>query len=163
MEPRLFIEIGTFTDAGCLVMKRFQPIHGRLVTYDIIPWHRIPHTALRNEDFDEGFQRRVLDLTGPGIPLQESETIRQADFIFVDAVKDGLMERTLCEMLDTIRFDSSPIVLFDDIKFVEMIRIWRETGTRNSISPRSVTGRVPESSIGVTRHCFPLNRTPDRQ
>jgi hypothetical protein len=126
LAPRLVIEIGTDRGASSLVMKKFLPKNSKIITYDIIPWNKIMNTGFSENDFDCMLEQKIMDISKKENYLLESKIISKADFIFVDAAKDGIMERLLCSFFDNTQFEKPPIVLFDDIKFMEMIQIWGE-------------------------------------
>lgn len=125
LRPRLVIEIGTATGASCLAMKPYLPPEGRIVTYDLIPWERCEGAGMTAEDFDGRLEQRVLDLTEPEAGRGEEGLFRQAEFLFVDAAKDGVMEERLVAWFDRMAWGAPPVVMFDDIRFVEMIPVWR--------------------------------------
>lgn len=126
LAPRLVIEIGTYTGASSLVMKKYLPKNSKIITYDVIPWNKIENTGFSENDFDCMLEQKIVDISKRENYLLESNIISKADFIFVDAAKDGIMERLLCSFFDNTKFEKSPIILFDDIKFIEMIQIWGE-------------------------------------
>jgi hypothetical protein len=44
---------------------------------------------------------------------------------FIDASKDGTTERKLLANLETIPFRKPPLLVFDDIRLMNMVPIWR--------------------------------------
>lgn len=126
LKPKKVIEIGTAAGASALVMKSFLPKASELVTYDVIPWHEYPETGLKKNDFSEHFQQKVLDLTSPEVQASERAIFETADFIFVDAEKDYKMEKTFIEFFDSLKFRKPPIIMFDDIRLIQMVEIWRK-------------------------------------
>jgi hypothetical protein len=125
LQPALVVEIGTATGASALAMKEFLPAGGRIVTYDVVPWAQYPGVDLVASDLDHRLEQRLVDLSDPAQAPLERDLLEQADFIFVDAAKDGVMELHFCELFDRLSFRSPPIVLFDDIRMMNMIGIWR--------------------------------------
>jgi len=124
IKPKLVIEIGTYTGQSALIMKKFLPSDGRIITYDVIPWNDFSDTGLQKFDFDDQFEQRIKDLTIKEDRQSEINIFKQADLIFVDAAKDGKMEKIFCNFFDGVQFEKSPIVIFDDIKMLNMIKIW---------------------------------------
>ena len=124
VQPRLAIEIGTATGASALSVKKLLLPGSKLISYDIVPWDEYPQTGLKKTDFDGRLEQRIMDLTQSGIAEGQRQTFKPAELIFIDAAKDGQMEQYFCDYLDSIKFDKPPIVVFDDIKFYEMIEIW---------------------------------------
>lgn len=125
LKPKMAIEIGTFYGTGCLSMKKFLPADGQIITYDITPWYEFKSPVLSDSDFDTRLEQRIMDLTDPVAAESQIEVFKKADFIFVDAAKDGVMEKLFCDFFDSIEFDKKPIVMFDDIRYIPMISIWR--------------------------------------
>jgi predicted O-methyltransferase YrrM len=126
LEPKLAVEIGTYRGLGCLSIKEGLSSDGRLVTYDILPWQEIPGTHLLASDWDNKMEFRQVDICHPVAAQQEWETLQQAELIFVDAAKDGQMERQFLELFRKIPFKKPPVIVFDDIRFPEMCLIWRD-------------------------------------
>ena len=126
LQPAVSIEIGTFLGEGALSMAHGVP--GRVVTYDLVPWREFPDTNLREDDFVEHggrLEQRIGDLADPAYYASQREILRQADLIFFDGPKDGEWEsRVIPELLDDLS-DRRRTVVFDDIRFVEMVEFWR--------------------------------------
>ena len=45
--------------------------------------------------------------------------------IFVDAAKDGVMEQRLLDSFESVPFRTKPVIVFDDIRVWNMLKIWR--------------------------------------
>ena len=52
--------------------------------------------------------------------------LESASLVFVDAAKDGVMERVLLERFESLRFRRPTLVVFDDIRVWNMLSIWRD-------------------------------------
>jgi len=126
LQPKTVIEIGTYQGAGCMAMKSALPEGSRIYTYDIIPFDQIPGCGLTASDFDEKMEQRIVDLADPKQAESQMDILENTDFIFADAAKDGVMARAFIALFDRIRFKKPPIIMFDDIRFVNMTQIWRE-------------------------------------
>lgn len=126
LKPKLVIEVGTAAGGSCLTMKNFLGEGSKIVTYDVIPWPEYPNTGLKPEDFDSRLEQRIIDLSIPEQAASQIELLKNADFIFVDAAKDGAMEQSFCDLFDSISFTTPPIIFFDDIRFVTMVEVWRK-------------------------------------
>jgi predicted O-methyltransferase YrrM len=126
LKPQLVIEIGTATGASSLVMKKYLPLNGKIITYDIIPWNVYPDSGLSQQDFGEQLEQRVMDITFQDNAESQYNVLQRADLIFVDGAKDGVSENAFIKLFDRISFENNPIVFFDDIKFEIMIKIWRD-------------------------------------
>jgi predicted O-methyltransferase YrrM len=126
LEARRVVEIGSGTGLSALTMLSAMPADARLTTFDIVPWREYPDGMLRDEDFADGRLEQVIaDLTRPELAASHEETLARAQFIFVDAAKDGEQEHHFLGLLDRVRFDDPPVVMFDDIRVWNMLAIWR--------------------------------------
>lgn len=127
MSPKVVIEIGTAEGLSALSMLRFLPHDGRIVTFDIIPWQEYSPQILTSSDFADGrLTQFVDDLSDAETFRKHIDLISQADLIFIDGPKNGLTEAAIVAALKNTTFRRSPIVVFDDIRFLNMIDIWRE-------------------------------------
>ena len=127
LRPRLIIEIGTAEGGATLAMKQFLASTGRLITFDLVPWHRYPNAHLTEADFADGrLEQLVLDLSDPTVFAAHADFFTQADLVFVDAAKDGRQERILLHNFETVRFTSPPLFILDDIRLWNMINIWNQ-------------------------------------
>jgi predicted O-methyltransferase YrrM len=127
LQPKTVVEIGTYQGLSALTMLDFLPADSRLVTFDIIPWSQIPGTFLKQEDFDGGRLRQFTDdLAQEGAADRHRELLESADFLFIDGPHDGETERRMLANLQTLRFRNSPVLLFDDIHLVPMLKFWRD-------------------------------------
>ncbi|MES2308904.1 MAG: methyltransferase [Verrucomicrobiota bacterium] len=126
IQPKLIIEIGTASGYSCLSLKKFLPEHGKVVTFDIVPWKQYPDVILQESDFADGrLKQQIADLTQPHVFNSFSKLIGEADFMFVDAAKDGVMEQTFLNFFETVRFQKPLFIFFDDIRLWNMLAIWR--------------------------------------
>ena len=126
IQPALAIEIGTYQGLGCLSMKKGIPEKGKIITYDVIPFNEITDQVLHADDFDTKLEQRIADLSDPLQAENEMDTLAEAEFIFVDAAKDGFMEQAFLDLFDRISFKKPPVILIDDIRFPVMIPVWRK-------------------------------------
>jgi hypothetical protein len=125
LQPKLVIEIGTANGYSGLAMKKALPDDGSIVTFDIVPWNDLSTTVLKKEHFAQGKLKQVVtDLTNPQIFKQHEDLLSKADFVFIDAAKDGHMEQIFINHFKTIKFVNKPIFMFDDIRVINMIEIW---------------------------------------
>jgi predicted O-methyltransferase YrrM len=127
LQPRLVIEIGTYTGLSALAMLPVLPVGSRLVTNDIVPWNQINGTYLNRQDFSGGrLEDFVGNLGDENVALQHVDLLRSADFIFVDGPKDGVFERSLLANFREIGLKEGALLLFDDIRVWNMLATWRE-------------------------------------
>ncbi len=124
--PQLVIEIGTYTGLSALSMLKCLPGGSRLVTFDILPWNTIRHTHLVSEDFASGQMQQIIgDLADHQVFHKHLPLLQQADLIFVDGPKNITFEETFLRHLSAARLPRQPLLVFDDIRLWNMLRIWR--------------------------------------
>jgi predicted O-methyltransferase YrrM len=127
LQAKTVIEIGTFTGMGTLALAHALPPGGRIVTFDVVPWQNWRKTWLRADDFADGRIAQVIgDIATPGSIEPYRDIFSKADFVFVDGPKDGTTERGFMDALSSIQFRNNPIMLFDDIRLINMLEIWRK-------------------------------------
>ncbi len=98
----------------------------RLVTFDVVPWTEIEECLLLPEDFADGRLAQVIADVGDAQQApRHADLIRAADLVFVDAAKDGQLERRILANFDAIGLKDGAIVVFDDIRVWNMLDIWR--------------------------------------
>ena len=127
LKPSSVIEIGTGGGTSTLAILQVLPASSQLVTFDILGWRDWPGCLLREEDFRDGrLVQHTDDLSDPAQFETHRRAIEGADFIYVDAAKDGVMESRLLQTLETVGFATPPILMFDDIRLWNMLKIWRD-------------------------------------
>jgi len=128
LQPKKVFEIGTYSGMSCLAMKEYLTNGAHITTYDVCPWDELAidptQCPFQARDFDDKLTQKVQDLTVPSVQKAEKPLWEDADFIFIDAAKDGKMEYVFIDFLDSIAFNSPPLVIFDDIKLLCMLDIW---------------------------------------
>jgi predicted O-methyltransferase YrrM len=127
LAPQLIVELGTATGLSAIAMRSALPPGGRIVTFDVLAWNAYPNTVLTDGDFVDGrVEQRCEDLSmPPGLNANE-QLLRDADFIFVDALHDGEQERRFVRGFEQVGLARGPIVMFDDIRLWGMLGFWRE-------------------------------------
>jgi predicted O-methyltransferase YrrM len=127
LAPLQVVEIGTAEGISALALKKDLPEKGKVITFDIIPWRDYPNTCLEEQDFADKRLKQVVADLGDFDTFQEHRLLlEQTDLFFVDASKDGTLERRLIRHLHSINYRKPPIVLFDDIRVWNMLAIWHE-------------------------------------
>jgi predicted O-methyltransferase YrrM len=128
MNPKLVIEIGTAKGLSSLSMKKFLAQDAKIITYDIIDWKDYPTgNYLKEEDFQDGRLIQFTDdLSSEEGFKKHSDLLVNADLIFADAAKDGTQEQLFINNFKKLKFKNSPIVVFDDIRLWNMLKIWRD-------------------------------------
>jgi predicted O-methyltransferase YrrM len=126
LNARRVVEIGTFTGMSALALVEALPPDGQLTTFDVKPWREIPDTWLTEADFATGrLAQEVADIAAPGGIERYRELFDAADFIFVDGPKDGVTEPKFLSALARLALPLNPVVMFDDIRVLNMVAIWR--------------------------------------
>ena len=123
---RRVVEVGTFTGMSALAMLEALPADGRLTTFDIQPWNGFAQTWLREADFASGrLTQEIADIAAPGAIARYINVFEQADLIFIDGPKDGVTEAKFLSALESLALPGNPIVMFDDIRVLNMVALWR--------------------------------------
>ncbi|MDP2829678.1 MAG: hypothetical protein Q8O37_13865 [Sulfuricellaceae bacterium] len=127
MRPNLVVEIGTFLGVSSLVMKKYIPRDGRVVTFDVIPWQSFEDTCFQQSDFDDPGLVQVLgDLAQPNVFEAHRELMASADIIFLDGPKNRSFERAFLQQLMNVNFYKASLLVIDDIRLWNMLDLWRE-------------------------------------
>ena len=127
LKPQRVIEIGTYTGLSALCMKKYLPAEGQIVTFDIKDRRADPDTILRDPDFTDGrLRHEVANLADPAVLETHRALLESTDFMFVDGPKDNVTEFQFIENFRKLRFNTPPILLFDDTRLWSMLRFWRE-------------------------------------
>ncbi|MCP3682797.1 MAG: methyltransferase [bacterium] len=127
LKPKLIVEIGTSQGLSALAIKKYMPQSAKIVTFDLIPWQEFPNGCLTEDDFKDGRMVQCLDnLTDKNAVKKHAELLENADFIFIDAAKDGVTEYKFLNNFEKIlSFKKKPLIFFDDIRLMNMIKLWR--------------------------------------
>jgi predicted O-methyltransferase YrrM len=120
------VEIGTFRGHGTLALLSALPAGGSLVTYDLEPWDRVTGSVLRAEDFGARLEQRLADVADETALERELPVLARAELIFVDGPKDGVFEPAFVRSVLPRLRDRRRLVVFDDIRLLPMVRLWRE-------------------------------------
>ncbi|MGH3322149.1 MAG: class I SAM-dependent methyltransferase [Streptosporangiaceae bacterium] len=126
LRPRLVVEIGTFTGLSALAAKAHLPADGRVVTYDIAPWWSFPDAVLDDSDLDDRLEQRLGDLGDSDFFATQVETLAEADLMLLDGPKDGRFEPKFLQLYLPIFRSTDTVLVVDDIRFVNMIQLWRD-------------------------------------
>ncbi len=128
LKPKIVIEIGTAKGLSSLSMKKFLAEDAKIVTYDIISWKDYPTgNYLKEEDFKDGrLIQYTDDLSSDEGFRKHMDLLANADLIFADAAKDGTQEQLFIDNFKKVKFAKSPIIVFDDIRLWNMLKIWRD-------------------------------------
>lgn len=77
-------------------------------------------------DFADGrLVQYVADLADPRIAAEHQELLASADMIFMDGPHDGLTEYKMLANIKQAGLRNDPILVFDDIKMVALLKFWR--------------------------------------
>lgn len=148
LKPRVIIEIGTATGLSALALKKSLPADGVIVTFDLIPWAAVDGHVLRDSDFQDGRLIQVVeDLTDAKIAEKHRALLQAADFLFIDAAKDGRVEPALWNNLQQIGLKNGAWLVFDDIRMLTMVSLWRDI----SMPKLDITSLGHWSGTGLVR------------
>ena len=126
LEARTVWEFGTDSGMGTIALAEGLPAGGRIFTVDIDPWTSKSGPWLQEADFADGKVTQIVsDMSAETLFSTYADDIADADLIFVDGPKDDVTEQTFLDRLAAVAFRKRPIVVFDDIKVVNMLSIWR--------------------------------------
>ena len=124
IDPISAVEIGTYTGMGTLSIAQGLG-SGCLHTFDIFPWDSM--SSHLDQGLIDGHRviQHVTDLSLEGEFERHKYLFDQADFIFLDAPKDGVFEYKMLELFQTLKPKEGRLLMLDDIRFVNMIDLWR--------------------------------------
>jgi predicted O-methyltransferase YrrM len=122
------IEIGTFHGIGSLsLLAGLSEKSGKVTTFDIIPYDKFHDTILLPSDFYNNKLTQIIgDLQDDEFFEKQRALFEDADFIFMDAAKDGYMEKKFLEQFSKCNFKKKVILMIDDIRLWNMLQIWDE-------------------------------------
>jgi predicted O-methyltransferase YrrM len=99
---------------------------GRVYTVDIDPISKKSDPWLSREDFESGRVVQVVsDMKAAEVFSQYTQQLADADLLFVDGPKDDVTEAAFLDLLPTVAFRKNPIIVFDDIRLINMLAVWR--------------------------------------
>jgi len=128
LRPHSIVDIGTHMGTGTRVMCDYAP-KAKVDTFDLTPWDEFEKTFLTESDFEEGgghLTQHLSDLSDPEEFCKYTALLQQADFIMVDACKDGVFEEKFYSLLSTISMENKTrYMLLDDIRFTSELVNWR--------------------------------------
>jgi predicted O-methyltransferase YrrM len=128
LRPQVVVEVGTYTGLSALTMLTHLQPGGRLITFDVAPWRTFQdNTVLNDADFANGrLEQMIADLGDRATFDQHANLLGTADLMFLDGPKDGVFERRFLDQLATRPLANQPVLVFDDTRVWNMLRIWRE-------------------------------------
>jgi predicted O-methyltransferase YrrM len=127
LQPKIVVEVGTFTGLSSLALKQLLPADGKVFSFDLIPWQEIPDTILKESDFQDGRLVQVLgNLADPACFRQHAKLLSEATLIFADGPKDGKFEPAFYRQLGTLTRKTDAWLLWDDILDLHMLQLWRD-------------------------------------
>lgn len=126
LRPRIVWEFGTDTGMSALALREGLGRGARVFTVDIAPWRTRPEAWLAEADIASGRVTQIIgDMASPALFAAHGASIAEAGLIFVDGPKDGTTETLFLGHLAAVAFRRAPIVVFDDIRLMSMLAIWR--------------------------------------
>lgn len=126
-QPKNIVEFGTCAGISALAMLQEMSPDAVLSTFDLFKFDAFPDNALKESDFEDGRLVQHLDNLANREEFEKHRSlIEKADFLFLDGPKDGKTEPKLVENLSTVKFQKTPIVVFDDIHNFKMLGLWQQ-------------------------------------
>ena len=126
LKARTVWEFGTDTGMGTAALLEGIDGTGKVYTVDIDPIHQKNGSWLPVSYLENGQVTQVVsDMKAKTLFEKYAEEIADADLLFVDGPKDGSTEAAFLEQLSAVRFRKNPIVVFDDIRLMNMLAEWR--------------------------------------
>ena len=126
LRPHCMVEIGTASGMSALALLSAAPEGAKVTTYDVLGWKSFRDTLLYDGDFGDRLEQRLADLSRPASFQTERETLQSAELIFIDGPKDGAFEAIVTRSLIQLMTGRSAILVYDDIRVMNMVRFWRE-------------------------------------
>jgi predicted O-methyltransferase YrrM len=127
IQPKQIVEIGTYTGMATRVMVDHAPRDAHTLTFDLLPWNSF-RSHLQPDDFSSGrVEQRLVDLADPVGFANNLSSLEQAQFIFLDAPKDGEFEPKFLQQLSQALSPSigPRFLVIDDIRLLNMVSLWR--------------------------------------
>ena len=126
LRPSTIWEFGTDTGMSTVALLECLGSEGKIYTVDIDSWESKQHPWLRSDDFRSGRVTQVIsDMKAAELFVRCRDSMTDAGLIFVDGPKDGSTETAFLELLTTVPFQRNPIIVFDDIRLMNMVFVWR--------------------------------------
>ena len=126
LKPKVIVEIGTGSGLSALAIKKYLSPESKIATFDLIGWKSYPGSCLQEDDFRDGaLVQHLDDLSNPAAILEHRQLLTEAAMILIDAEKDGAMEQRFLDNFKSISFHTNPVIIFDDIRLWNMLKIWR--------------------------------------
>jgi predicted O-methyltransferase YrrM len=127
LKPSIVWEFGTDTGMSTVAMLEGLGPETKLYTVDIESWNSKKEPWLVDDDFNSGRVTQVIsDMKAVELFSKYSDIISRAELIFVDGPKDDVTEVEFLKMIMKIMFYHNPIIIFDDIRLMNMLYIWRD-------------------------------------
>lgn len=144
-QPKSIIEIGTGSGISTKILHEFSD--AKVYSFDI--FDITPNNSYLTE---EEINSNKLDLINENLIKKEvfqkyKKIIENADLIFLDASKSGILEDKLLKNFTTATFkNESTLLVIDDIKFLTMFKVWEKIKSEkfdaSSLAHWSGTGLV---------------------
>jgi hypothetical protein len=129
LNPKTVIEIGTFTGMGTLALAQELQPSGTLTTFDLLAWNSFADTWLAPSDFAgrpraAGAARHLH----AGRHRAASRAVRVGRPDLCRWAQGRRTEANILANLGTLNLSRDVVIVFDDIRVVNMIDIWRRIG-----------------------------------
>jgi predicted O-methyltransferase YrrM len=126
IRPSTVWEFGTDSGMSTVALLECLDPGAKIYTVDIDSWESKQDPWLLADDFRSGRVTQVIaDMKAADLFVQYSNAMAEAELLFVDGPKDGSTEAVFLDLLATVPFRRNPIIVFDDIRLMNMVFIWR--------------------------------------
>jgi predicted O-methyltransferase YrrM len=126
LDPEVVWEFGTDTGMSTVAILEGLKPGASVYTVDVDGWETKQGSWLVEDDFGTGRVTQIVcDMKSEDIFSRHAGSLAKAGLIFVDGPKDGFTEAVFLDLLDKVAFVRNPVVLFDDIRLMNMLDIWR--------------------------------------
>jgi predicted O-methyltransferase YrrM len=127
VDAKNIVEIGTYTGLSSVSFFHVLNNERTLTSVDIVPWNKIPGSALEDKDFETYNFTQILSNFHYFPEVEKhADVLKNADFIFCDGPKDTVFEKELLVNLQKLKIKNGCILLFDDIRQWNMLKIWHD-------------------------------------
>lgn len=124
INPKIVIDIGTFTGMSCFAMLQSLRFGSVIHTYDLVQCNESDNHLDRSMFEDGLIIQHLCDLSDINTFNSSKDLLNSADIIFMDGPKDNVFEYKFLNLLSSISKKSLRILVIDDIKFKDMLPLW---------------------------------------
>ncbi len=126
LRPATVWEFGTGGGMSTVALLEGLDPQARLYTVDSRDWSATAASWLIEHDFNSGRVTQLrCDMTSDVVFANHLENLSQAELISVNCQDLPLSKGDFLTLLERVPFRAGPIVLFDNIRLVDAVSVWR--------------------------------------